>query len=136
FEEEPPLSDLFRQLSDDASRLIRQEIALGKTELRETGAAVARDAAKIGVAAVFGLLGAMAAIAFLIVGLGALINSYWLSALIVTVVLLGVAAILATSAMNDLKSRELKPKETIDTLRADAEWARHEAQVVKGEWKS
>lgn len=136
FDEEPPLGELFRQLGNDASRLIRQEIALGKAEFREMGSALAKDAMKFGIAAIFGLLGAMAAVAFLIVALGALIGSYWVSSLIVTVVLLAVAAVLASNAAKDLKERDLAPRETIDTLRADAEWAKHEARVVREEWKS
>jgi len=136
YQEEPPLSDLFRQLSDDATRLIRQEVALGKAELRATGSALAGDAAKLGVAAGLGLLGAMAATAFLIIGLGALLLNYWLAALIVSVLFLGVAAVLAKQALDDIKKRDLKPTETIETLRADAEWAKHEAREVKREWRS
>jgi hypothetical protein len=133
---EPPLGELFRQLSDDATRLIRQEIALGKVEMRETGSALARDGAKVGIAAGIGLLGAMAGTAFLIVGLGALIGNYWLSSLIVTVAMLVVAAVLGKGAIDDIRSRDLKPTETLETLRADAEWAKREADIVKREWKS
>lgn len=136
FGEEPPLGELFRQLSDDATRLIQQEIALGKAEVRETGKALARDAMKVGVAAVLGLLGGIAATIFLIVGLGVLIGSLWLSALIVTVVLLGVSAWLLKSATSDLQKRDLKPTQTIETLRADAEWAKDEVGAVKREWRS
>jgi uncharacterized membrane protein YqjE len=134
--EEPPLRDLFRQLSEDGARLIRQEVALGKVELRETATAVGRDAVRIGVAVGVGLLGAMAATAFLIVGLGALLENYWLSALIVTVVLLGVAGMMARRAIEDLKHRDIKPTQTLETLRADAEWAKREVEVVKSELKS
>ncbi len=133
---EPPLGELFRQLSDDATRLIRQEIALGKVELRETGSALARDGAKIGIAAGIGLLGAMAGTAFLIVGLGALIGNYWLSSLVVTIAMLVVAAVLGKGAIDDIRSRDLKPTEMMETLRADAEWAKREAGIVKREWKS
>jgi len=136
WEEETPVGELFRQLADDATTLIRQEVALGKAELRETARALGRDATKFGVAAALGLLGALAATAFLIVGLGALLGNYWLSSLIVAVVLLGIAAILGRNAMSDLKAREMKPARTIETLRADARWAKQEAAEVKREWKS
>jgi uncharacterized membrane protein YqjE len=132
----PPLGELFRQLSDDATRLIRQEVALGKAEIRETGSALARDAMKIGIAAALAFLGALAATAFVIIGLGSLLGNYWLSALIVAVVMLGTAALLAQRAIADIKERDLKPTQTIETLRADAEWAKREANAVKREWKS
>ena len=121
--DEPPIGDLFRRLSDDATRLVRQEIALAKVELRESASVLGASAAKVGIAAGVALLGAMAAVAFLIVALGDLIDNYWLSALIVSVVLLGIAAVMGKSAMKQLKGHEMKPTRTIDTLRDDAVWA-------------
>jgi uncharacterized membrane protein YqjE len=133
---EPPLRDLFRQLSEDAARLVRQEIALGKAEVRETVVSLGKDAVRIGTALGLGMLGAMAATAFAIVGLGALIGNYWLSALIVTVLLLAIGAIMGRSAMRQMRGRDLKPTQTLETLRADAEWAKHEARMVKQELTS
>lgn len=133
---EPSVGELFRELSDDATRLVRQEIALAKAEMRQTGRALAKDAAKIGIAVGMAALGAMAGVAFLILALGALIDSYWLSALIVSLALLGIAAVLAKNAKADLAERDLKPTRTMETLRADARWARHEVEEVKRELKS
>lgn len=133
---EQPLGDLFRQLSDDATRLVRQEVALGKAELRETGSALVRDAVSIGIAVGLAVLGAMAATAFLIIALGGLLGSYWLSSLLVAVAYLATAAVLAKRAKADIQSRELKPTRTIETVREDAEWAKREAAAVRREWKS
>jgi uncharacterized membrane protein YqjE len=134
--DEPPIGDLFRRLSDDASRLVRQEIALAKVELRESVSVLGKSAVKVGIAAGVALLGALAAVAFLIVGLGDLIDNYWLSALIVSAVLLAIAAVMGKGAMNDLKGHEMKPAQTIDTLRDDADWAKQEIATVKREWRS
>ena len=134
--DEPPLKELFRQLGEDASTLVRQEVELGKAELRDTAKSLGKDASRLGIAAVIGLLGAMAGTAFAIIGLGALIDNYWLSALIVTVVLLGVAATTAKSAIDRMKEQDLKPTQTIETLRADAAWAKREVDAVKTELKS
>lgn len=133
FEEEQAIGPLFRQLSADAGQLVRQEIALGKAELREAATGLIRDGAKIGVAAAFGLLAAIALTAFLIIGIGDLIDNYWLSALGVCVLYLIIAAILAKSAINGISSRDLKPTRTIETLREDAEWAKREVDEVKRE---
>jgi hypothetical protein len=91
---------------------------------------------KVGIAAALGLLGALAAMAFVIVALGDLIDNYWISALIVAVTLLGVAAMLGRTAAESLKAGSLKPTRTLATLKADAEWAKHELAEVKREWKS
>ncbi len=133
---EPPIGELFRQLSNDASHLLRQEVALGKAELRETASALGKDAARIGIAAGIAFLGALAAVAFLIVGLGALIGNYWLSALIVAAVFLGIGGFMASSAISDMRERDLKPTRTIETLQDDAQWAKEEARSVKREWQS
>jgi hypothetical protein len=136
YRDEPPLGELFRQLSDDATRLVQQELALAKTELRQTGTELVRDGVKIGAAAGLALLGALAATAFLILALGALLGNYWLSTLIVAVLLLGAAAMIGKPAIDDIRERDLKPTETIATLRADADWAKQEAKAVKREWRS
>ena len=133
---EPSLGELFGQLSGDAQHLIRQEVALAKAELRETTSMLARDGAKIGVAVALGFVGVLTATAFIIVALGDLINNYWASALLVTVVLLAIAAFMAKSAMNDIKRRGMKPEETLETLREDAVWAKREAQALKRDWTS
>lgn len=128
---EPSLGELFGQLSSDAQHLIRKEVELAKAELREAGTTLAKDGAKIGVAVALALLGAFAATAFAIVALGDLLDNYWASALIVTVVLLGAAAFLARSAMNDIRQRGVKPTETLETLREDADWAKREVRSLK-----
>ena len=128
---EPSIGELFGQLSSDAGRLIQSEVALAKAELRETTSMLARDATKFAAAAGLGLLGAMAATAFLIIGIGDLLDNYWASALLVTILYLAVAGFLAKSAMNEIKRNGLKPEETLATLREDATWAKREAQGLK-----
>lgn len=128
---EPSIGELFRQLSSDAGRLIQSEVALAKAELRETTSMLVRDAAKVAVAAALGLLGALAATAFLIIGIGDLLDNYWAAALLVTIAYLAVAGVLARSAMNEIKQKGVKPEETLATLREDASWAKREAKGLK-----
>ena len=126
------LGELFKQLSTDTGELIRQEAALAKTEMREVGSTLARDGAKIGVAAGLGLVGAMALTAFLVITLGDLFgDSYWLSALLVGLVALAVAAMLGRNAVSDIRSRGVKPQQTIATLREDGDWASQQARELK-----
>jgi uncharacterized membrane protein YqjE len=135
-EAEAPLGDLLRRFAQDAGALVRQEIALAKLELRENLKAYAQDAAKVGIAAAVGLLGALALTAFVIVGLGDLIDNYWLSALIVAVVLLGVAAIMVRGTLVHMRRHSIAPEETVATLKEDQQWARHEARDFKRKLKA
>jgi hypothetical protein len=83
------------------------------------------------------LLGAFALTAFAIVGLGDLLDNYWLSALIVSVVLLATAAVLAKRGIGNIRERGgLKPEATIETLREDKQWARNEVQSFKQQIKA
>ena len=130
---EPSLGELFTRLTTDTGDLVRQEVALARAEIRQVGATVARDGAKIGVALGLALAGALAITAFLVIALGDLLDNYWLGALLVGVVLLAVGGFLAKSAVNDVKQRGLMPQQTLSTLREDAAWAKQEAGAVKRE---
>jgi hypothetical protein len=130
------IGELFGRLSDDAQRLIRDEMALAKAELRETGTALAGDGKQLSIAAGITLMGALALTAFLILALGDLLDNYWLSALIVSVLYLGTAAILGRRALADIKRRSMKPQKTIETSRNDVNWAQEQAREVKRELTS
>ena len=130
---EPSLGELFTRLTADTGELVRQEVALARAEMRQVGATVARDGAKVGVAFGLALAGALAVTAFLVIALGDVLDNYWLGALLVGVVLLAVGGFLAKSAVNDVKRRGLVPAETVDSLREDAAWAKQEAGAVKRE---
>ena len=131
---EPTIGELFRQLSTDTGELVRQEVALAKAEMRQTGATLARDGAKVGTALALALAGFLAITAFLVAGLGRILDGrYWLSALIIGVVFLVIGAVMARNAMADVKRRGLMPTQTAATLRDDATWAKQEAREVKRE---
>ena len=126
------LGELLKRLTSDTADLVRHEAALAKAELRETGSALAADGAKVGAAVGLALAGALSLTAFLVIALGNLLDgAYWLSALIVGVVMLGVCAFLAKNAVNDVKRRGLAPRQTIATLREDKAWAKQEARELK-----
>ncbi|MGQ0561643.1 MAG: phage holin family protein [Gemmatimonadota bacterium] len=129
--EEVPIGDLFRRLSQDASMLVHDEIVLAKLELRDTVKSYAADASKLASAAGVALAGALALTAFLIIALGDLFNNYWLSALVVTVALLAIAAMLARGALAHMKRNSLAPEQTVRTLNEDKQWASHKARDFK-----
>lgn len=124
------IGELLKRLSSDGSHLVQQEIQLAKTELQEKASTAATAATKIGIAAGIALPGIMALTAALVIGLGILINSYWLSALIVGAVILAVAGFMVKRALAGFKSG-LAPKETVRTVREDVAWAKRETARVK-----
>src|SRR5690349_4509993 len=119
-----PLPELVKQLADQTGTLVRQEVDLAKAELSQKGSQFGQGAGLLGGAAVVGLLGAGAIVAFLIMLLdGALPN--WLSALIVGVVLVATAAVLALQGRNRIRAAAPPvPEQTVESVKEDVEWAK------------
>jgi hypothetical protein len=78
-----------------------------------------------------GMLAMISLLAFLVVGLGTLLASFWLASLIVTAVLGLVAGLLMWSASRHLNKDALLPVDTMDTLRDDVSWVKDEARMMK-----
>ena len=130
---DPSLGELFRQLAQDGSALIRQELALAKGEIGESVRRGAGGAGWIAAGGVVALLGLLVLIAALVVGIGDALDSYWLGALVVGGAFVAVGGMLALLAAKRLKRVAFAPAATIETLRDDARWAQAEIQQVKRE---
>ncbi|MGW6443176.1 phage holin family protein [Lentzea sp. NPDC055074] len=122
--ERESLGELVGELAQDLSRLMRQELELAKAEIREE----AKKAGKAtGMLAGAGFAGYMAGVLLslaLVFALGAVMPLGW-SALIVAAVW-GIAGfVLYNSGRAKLREVNPKPERTVESLKEDAEWARH-----------
>ncbi len=128
------LGDLLRQLGDDGTRLLRQEVGLAKLEMRELLAGLVRDVIGLAVAGALAILGALSLTATIILVLGRFVfgGNYWLGALIVGGVFLIVGGIWALAAARGL-GQNVKPDATLDSVREDMDWAKREARDFKRE---
>lgn len=121
--------DMVRELVGDVSDLVSRQVELARIEMREVAGQVQRNASQVGVAVCLLMAGALALTAFLVIGLGALLNgAYWASALIVGIVFACIGAIMLRRASHRLKPSELAPSHTIETLREDRDFAKREAR--------
>jgi len=122
------LGDLFGDLSRQLGTLIQKEIQLAKTEMTARVTTVGRDAAMMGAGGALAyaalLLGLMA-LAFL---LAELITSTWLGFLIVAIVVGVIAAVLIQRGRAELQRTDLTPRQTIETIKEDAEWAKQQVK--------
>lgn len=91
---EPGLGDLVGQLSEQASRLAKNEVALAKLELQESAKHIGVGAGLFGGAGLFALLGLATLVAAAVAALS-LAMDVWLAALIVAVVLFAIAGVAA-----------------------------------------
>ena len=128
----PSVAELVKQLSEQTSRLARQEVELAKAELAVKGKRAGIGAGMFGGAGVFGFyaLGALTAAAVL--GLATAIAA-WLAALIVAVVLGGVAA--ATALQGKKKIQQATPplpEQATESVKEDVQWAKTRAEAGRG----
>jgi uncharacterized membrane protein YqjE len=118
---EQPVSDLVKQLSDNATHLVRAEVELAKAELAEKGKQAGIGAGMFGGAGVFAFYGLGALVAAGIAALATGVDT-WLAALIVAVVLFAVAGVAALLGKNRVqKATPPAPKQAIETTKQDIE---------------
>ena len=119
--EERSLGDLFSELATETSTLVRQEVSLAQTELTQKATVVGKDIGFLVVGGAVAYAALLAILAAVIIGLAYFIPA-WAAALIVGVVVGIVAFVLISSALKSLKETDLTPRQTVETLKEDAEW--------------
>ncbi|MFF0308560.1 phage holin family protein [Streptosporangium sp. NPDC004379] len=120
-------AELVRQLSQDVSRLVRDELRLAKLELAEKGKHAGLGAGLFGGAGAMALYGGGALVAAAILAL-ALVLPGWLSALIVGVVLLAVAGILGLLGKQQVsEAGPPAPRHTIESVKHDIDTVKERA---------
>ena len=123
--EERSLGDLFSELATETSTLVRQEVALAQVELTQKATRVGKNVGFLVVGGAVGYAALLAVIAAVIIGLANFIPA-WAAALIVGVIVGIVAYLLVSSALTALKKTDLTPRETVDTLKEDAQWLKNQ----------
>ena len=117
------LGELFSELSQETTTLIRQEVNLAKTEMSQKASRVGKDVGFLAAGGAVAYAGLLAIIAGVIALLG-LVIPLWLSALLVGLVVAAIGYFLVRKGLDALKQEELTPRQTIETLKEDKQWAR------------
>jgi hypothetical protein len=104
--------------------LARQELQLAKAEMSEKGKKAGAGAGLIGVAGGIGLLAGGAFTAFLILALDGVMPN-WLAALLVAAGYAVVAAVLFSVGKNRVQDAgPFVPEQTVDSVKEDVQWAK------------
>jgi uncharacterized membrane protein YqjE len=119
------LGELFAELASETTNLVRQEIQLAKTELTQKATSAGKDVGMIGAGGALAYAGLLALMAALIIGLGQVIPM-WASALIVGLVVVGIGYMLIQRGLTALKNIDPTPRQTLETLQEDKEWAKEQ----------
>jgi hypothetical protein len=125
---ERPVGELLRELSEQTTMLVRQELELAKAEVAEKGKQAGIGGGLFGAAAVVGLLALGALTACLIAALSSAID-VWLAALVVGVVYAAIAGALALVGKRRItQATPPAPEQTIETVKEDVQWAKTRAR--------
>jgi uncharacterized membrane protein YqjE len=128
---ERPFGELLKQLSEETTQLVHQEIELAKAELTHKTKQAGIGAALFGAAGAIGLLALAALTTCFILALDAAMPA-WLAALIVAVVYGVVAAVLAMRGRAKVKQAVPPvPEQTIQTVKEDLQWAKTQTPSAK-----
>ena len=128
---EASVAELVKQLSEQSSRLARQEVELAKAELAVKGKRAGVGAGMFGGAGAFGFYGLGALIAAAILALATAVTA-WLAALIVALVLGAVAGVLALQGKNKVQQATPPvPEEATESVKEDVQWAKTRAQQAR-----
>jgi hypothetical protein len=123
--------ELIKQLSEQTSTLVRQELDLAKAELTQKGKTAGVGAGMLGGAGVTGMLALGALTATLILLLAEAMDA-WVAALIVTAIWAGAAGILALAGRDRVKEgMPPAPEQTVESVKEDVQWAKTRAKSAR-----
>lgn len=124
------LGTIVTGIVEDLQGIVRGEVQLAKTELKEDASSLGKGAGMIAAGALVALVGFI----FLMLGVTYLLNKsfqMWIAAGIVGLVLLLIGVIAAMAGKNTMSAANLKPQQTIDSLKEDQQWANQQIKSVK-----
>jgi Putative Actinobacterial Holin-X, holin superfamily III len=128
---ERPIGELLRQLSQETTTLVRQELELAKAEMAEKGKRAGLGAGMFGGAGASALLGLGALTAAAVAGLDAALP-LWLAALIVGLLWLAIAGALALQGRSKVQAATPPvPEQTQESMKEDVRWARNRVRSAR-----
>jgi hypothetical protein len=117
------LGELFSELAQETSTLVRQEVNLAKTEMSHKASRAGKHVGVLAAGGAVAYAGLLAILAGVIVLLDN-VMPLWASALLVGVVVAVVGYLLVRRALDALKREDFAPRETMETLKEDQQWAK------------
>jgi hypothetical protein len=127
--EDRSLGQILRDLRDETSALLRQEVDLAKTEMSEKISRAGQNLGSVAVGGAVTFAGALTLLAALTLALISLFSqlmsrdvAMWLAPLLVGGILAAVGYSLVKKALQALKQEGIAPKRTTQSLKENKEW--------------
>ena len=130
--QERGIGELFGQLSQDMTMLVRQEVQLARAEMSEKLSRLTTNLVSVIAGGFVAYVGGLALVAALILGLNDLANiSPWVSALIVGAVLAIAGYAMLRRGLDELKRVDIAPRRTVENIRDDVQAIKDDVQWAK-----
>jgi hypothetical protein len=121
------LGELFSELAQETSTLVRQEVDLAKTEMGQKASRVGKDVGFLAAGGAVAYAGLLAILAGVIVVLDTFLP-LWLAAVLVGLVVAAVGYFLVKKGLDALKKEDVAPRQTIETLKEDGQWIKDQTR--------
>ena len=121
------LGELFSELTKETSTLVRQEVNLAKVEMSDKASRAGKHIGILAAGGAVAYAGLLAVLAGVIVLLDNAIP-LWASALLVGAVVAVVGYLLVRRALDALKREDFAPRQTMETLKEDQQWAKEQTR--------
>ncbi len=125
--DERSLGELFSELAQETSTLVRQEVDLAKTEMGQKASRVGKDVGFLAAGGAVAYAGLLAILAAVIVVLDTFLP-LWLAAALVGLVVAAVGYFLIKKGLDALKQEDVAPRQTIETLKEDGQWIKDQTR--------
>lgn len=117
------LQDIFRNLQE----IIRSEVRLAKTEVREEIGKAKSTGLLVGAGAVCGVFATFFLLLTVVCAL-AIVLPYWAASLIVAVLLATIAGIVLSAGLKQFKQVNPVPDKTVESMKENVEWAKQQTK--------
>jgi uncharacterized membrane protein len=130
--QERSIGELFGQLTQDMTLLVRQEVQLARTEMTEKLSKLTTNLISVGAGGFVAYLGGLALMAALILAVRDLANiSLAWSALIVGGILAIIGYVMLQRGLKELKRVELAPRRSVENIKDDVQSIKDDVQWAK-----
>ena len=123
------IADLLKDLRDESSTLLRQEVALAKTEMAEKATAYGKNAGSIAVGGAVAYAGALlllagvtVALALLLYRIGLGVHGWWVAPLLVGGIVAAIGYSMINKGVAAMKRQSPVPDQTVQSLQEDKQW--------------
>jgi hypothetical protein len=121
--EERSIPELFSDLTQETTELVRKEVELAKVEISQKVSRLETGIVSLAIGGAVAFAGALVLLAAAMLGVDALLHLPWLSALIVggAITLVGIG--LLVKGRSDLAAADVTPERSVESLRKDKDLA-------------